>query len=243
MKPIIIAVGCNCEKFVNKWYKSIINQTVKDFECLIAIDNSKDNTFGLTRDVIKDDSRFKIVAYHEDDNKGALYNRYICTEKVKDTEAIIMHVDLDDAFYIKNAMQIVLNKYKKTGCWLTYGSYIASNKEWSWCRAIPDNVWNKNGIRKFQWCTTALRTFKKWLWDKINKKDFLWPDGSWIKKGTDRAIMYPLVEMAGKAHTCYIKKILYYYNIYPANLKSRRKDKDASKYLIKKNPYKRIKKR
>ena len=47
---------------------------------------------------------------------------------------------------------------------------------------------------------------------KIKKQDLLDVDGEFYKCTFDRAMMYPMVEMAGKDRIVLIKKALYVYN-------------------------------
>ena len=117
----VIAVGCNCEKNIDKWFRSIIQQTRKDFNCFMAVDSSADKTFSAVEKIAQQDQRFHVVAKNVV-GQGALYNRYVCTQKVKDPETIIMHLDLDDAFYTPKAIEIVEQAYQDNDCWLTYGS-------------------------------------------------------------------------------------------------------------------------
>jgi hypothetical protein len=47
---------------------------------------------------------------------------------------------------------------------------------------------------------------------KIKKEDLLDTDGEFYKCTFDRAMMYPMVEMAGRERIALIKKALYIYN-------------------------------
>jgi len=240
IKYSIISVGCNCKQFVKQWHKSIVTQSIPDFECFIAIDPSDDSTPEVVKSLIKNDSRFKIVKVHKQRNHGALYNRYICTRCIKNDESIIMHLDLDDHFFTTKAIAIVRKVYRKRKCWITYGSYT-SNAGANWNKRVPDKVWANNSHRRNAWSTSALRTFKKWLWDKIDRKDFVLPDGEWIKRGTDLAFMFPMLEMAGKERVVFIKNTLYYYNVYGLNDKQRKKiEQKYVTYTRSLPPYNRI---
>ena len=111
-------------------------------------------------------------------------------------------------------------------------------------KEIPDEVWKNNSHRKNDWSTSALRTFKKWLWDEIDPKDFLMPDGEWIRRGTDLAFMFPMLEMAGPKKVRFIKKILYYYNVYGQQKQGLLKhEKMSVKNTRRKKPYERIRHR
>ena len=56
-----------------------------------------------------------------------------------------------------------------------------------------------------------LRTYKRWLVDKIDGTDFQ-IDGRFYPCAGDLALMFPMVEMAGPAHARFIEDVLYLYN-------------------------------
>lgn len=60
----------NCELYVEAAIKSILEQTYKDFELVIADDASKDNTKKIIDDLAKTDARIK--TFHNDTNLGYL---------------------------------------------------------------------------------------------------------------------------------------------------------------------------
>jgi hypothetical protein len=66
--------------------------------------------------------------------------------------------------------------------------------------------------------TSALRTVKRKLFDKIDRNDLKTSDGNYYKASGDSAYVYPLIEMSGKNHIKFIDKVLYMYNdVYPGN--------------------------
>lgn len=52
----------NVEKYIKKSLESIVNQSFKNFECLIIDDGSSDNSINIAKQIINDDSRFKIYS-------------------------------------------------------------------------------------------------------------------------------------------------------------------------------------
>ena len=213
MKYGIISVGCNCRKGVDAWYKSIVSQTEKDFSCVAVVDPSKDGTAERLTKLIGNDSRFLIIANNK--NRGAAYNRFIASQKINNRDAILMHLDLDDSFSGSRSIERVKIEYDQYGCWMTYGSYKTQKGDrGSANKVIPNHIWKRNLHRKNKWSTSALRTCKKWLWDKIEPKDFLMPDGSWVKRATDFACMFPMLEMSGQKRVRYIYDIIYLYNFH-----------------------------
>ena len=234
----IISVGRNCAKYIKSWHQSIINQSNQNWRCYVAIDPSDDKTMEVTSALV--DDRFSVQV--NSNRQYCLRNTYDCIAKVTNKETVIVTLDLDDAFSNSDVIDILAKFYADTNDWLTYGSYRDSNgNPGNWCKPISDKVWQTNSHRKGPWSASALRTFKKWLWDLIDPKDFLMPDGSWIKRATDRSFMYPMLEMAGKQHVRFIQKVLYIYNIYGQQPPLHDVEMGALKHILSKHPYKTLK--
>ena len=68
MKYSIIIPTYNVEKYISKCIKSVKEQTLTDFECLIIDDGTKDHSIEKAIETIGDDNRFKI--FHK--NNGGL---------------------------------------------------------------------------------------------------------------------------------------------------------------------------
>ena len=176
------------------------------------MDRCTDNSIDKITRLTKRDNRFKII-YNSKHNYGAAYNRYIASKHINNPEAILMHVDLDDMFYGKHAIRRVKEEYDMHKCWMTYGSFQTQDgKRGRANKEIPGYVWKRNSHRKNRWSTSALRTCKKWLWDKIDVNDFKLQNGKWVKRATDFACMFPMLEMSGKKRVRYIYDIIYVYN-------------------------------
>jgi hypothetical protein len=73
------------------------------------------------------------------------------------------------------------------------------------------SIKKNNSYRREPFYPLHPRTWKLWLFQKIHKKDFLRPDGSWLEFAEDQAIFYPMLEMAGENFVT-IKKPIYVHN-------------------------------
>ena len=96
---------------------------------------------------------------------------------------------------------------------MTYGSYVmhpygVKGPEPS---AYPQDIIDNNTYRKDAWRASHLRTFRKKVWDKIDKKDLQDTNGNFYKMAYDQAIMLPLIEMSGD-RCKYLEDILHVYN-------------------------------
>ena len=58
MKFSVIVPVYNVEKYIAKCLKSVMAQTLGDFECLLVDDGTKDNSIGVAKEVSGDDQRF-----------------------------------------------------------------------------------------------------------------------------------------------------------------------------------------
>ena len=135
------------------------------------------------------------------------------------TEDVIINLDGDDRFSHNFVLNILRNTYDKENCWLTYGSHEEArpgqlSKRSDFCRlAVPAEIIENNQFRDIQWLTSALRTFKFGLWDKINHSDLKNKAGDYYEAAWDLAYMFPMLEMAADKIK-FIEEILYVYNIH-----------------------------
>ncbi|MBD3407219.1 MAG: glycosyltransferase [Candidatus Lokiarchaeota archaeon] len=234
----IMSVGRNCANFVQAWHRSIVDQEHDNWHCVVILDPSNDKSIPLVQSAIGGDHRFTL--FINKNRHGCLRNTHRCTKEVQDPESILVCVDLDDSLYHNRVLSVINDIYQDKDVWMTYGSYIDNNGNRGWSKEIKDRVWANNSHRQSTWSASHLRTFKKWLWDMIDPTDFLMPDGSWIIRATDRAFMYPMLEMCGKKHVRYIKDILYKYNIYGQQTAENKTEMSSLKYILSKKPYKQI---
>ncbi|WP_086301799.1 bifunctional glycosyltransferase/CDP-glycerol:glycerophosphate glycerophosphotransferase [Campylobacter devanensis] len=63
----------NKEKFIEYTIKSVLNQTLKNFECIIVNDFSTDNSLNIAKKIINNDCRFKIINHKA--NRGLSESR------------------------------------------------------------------------------------------------------------------------------------------------------------------------
>ena len=95
---------------LGRLYKSLCDQTDKDFEWLVIDDGSTDNTASLIQSFIEEN---KIpIRYIYKDN-GGLYTGYNTAYSVIETELNVC-IDSDDAMPA-NAVEIILNTWKEKG--------------------------------------------------------------------------------------------------------------------------------
>jgi glycosyltransferase involved in cell wall biosynthesis len=235
----VISVGRNCGENIERFNKSLMAQTYADWVCITAPDKSDDDTvkncFWLHVNNIEH------YGFRAPENETQFYMRNFYRALSMAKSDIIVTVDLDDYLASPTALETIAKAYEDKDVWLTYGSYLSSDGCHNhWNKPLTDDDWQN--IRKAPWKTSHLRTFRKSLFYKIRPESFLDMDGNWFKRCTDRAMMLPMLEMAGPEHTRFIDEPLYYLN---ARDKSERQDeieyeKRAIEHIRQQAPYERL---
>ena len=158
-------------------------------------------------------------------------------------EDIIVSLDGDDWFNTPTALQIIVFAYENnSNCWMTYGSWISTNpghagEMWP---AYPEGL---TDFRNHRWLATAVRTWKRWLWDILVVDDFTDDNGNLFRVAEDRAIMLPMLEMSGTDRAKHIAEPLMVYNQLVAN-EHPELEAEAElnvKLIASRDPYKRLK--
>jgi hypothetical protein len=157
----------------------------------------------------------------------------------EDDEVIVV-LDGDDYFPHSKVLDRLDKEYSKGNIWITYGQYRSFPDNGLGCsRQIPQHIIDSNSFRKFQWCSSHLRTYYAWLFKKINKEDLML-DGKFLEMTSDLAAMFPMLEMAGSRQS-FISDVIYIYN-YASNLNDAKVNvklqQDIERMLRNKTPYK-----
>lgn len=108
----------NKEKFLSRCINSILNQTFKNFECILIDDGSTDNSKSICIDYANKDPRIK---YYYQENSGPASARY--NGIIKSTAEMIMFVDADD-WISNNTVEIFYSEYKKTNADIVFNTVI-----------------------------------------------------------------------------------------------------------------------
>jgi len=215
----IVVPVYNAEKWIGYCLESILSQDYDNYSVVVIDDHSEDNTW----DIIKE---YNVTAHRNNERIGSgLVNIIQGIHRSSDNkDDIIVTVDGDD-YLSNNSVLLHLNEVYKHNVWMTYGSYLPlSGRYKNTCQELSSThtfddegehlyshltpaTYRKSGV----WVTSHLRTFKRWLWDKIDDRDLRDKDGEYFKVAWDLAFMYPMIEMAG-SHIQFIDKILYMYN-------------------------------
>ena len=117
---------------------------------------------------------------------------------------IVVSLDLDDWLARPDALALV-KKHHDDGAWVTYGSFRHADGRAGFCRQLEGDP------RKLPWVTSHLKTFRAGLFQRI-KTDDLKLDGEWLQHARDLALMFPLLDMAGRERSHFVPEDLAIYN-------------------------------
>lgn len=203
----ILTTAYNCEPFIERCLYSIMSQQFKDFTCYILDDMSTDGTIKKVKDIIKNDSRFVLIENTKKLYQPGNYDLVIRHLNLSDDE-ICVEVDGDDWLPSSKVFSKINEIYNSEDIWMTSGSFKYHNGRPGFA-SPPTTVEN---LRKQTFTLSHLRTWKSWLWKKIDENDLKDETGDYWSVAGDLAFMFPMLEMSGMEHFKFISEILYTYN-------------------------------
>lgn len=144
--------------------------------------------------------------------------------------SIVCLIDSDD-YLLSHALQTVSEAYADDRIAMSYGNVLLDFRPYQNTQAeyfydkrsvnteYPLSVWKDRSFRRDGFRCFHLRTFRKWLWDLIDPKDFCRLSGEYFHASGDSAFVYPMLEMLGDpAHIAFIESPLYVYRLYEGNV-------------------------
>jgi len=204
---IVLTTTYNCENFVEKSLLSIMSQRFKDFKCYITDDMSTDNTVDVIKKTISGDDRFILIENKEKMYQPGNYDQVIRGLDIPDNE-ICVEIDGDDWLPNSNVLSFIDEVYKDENVWMTSGSFKYHDGRPGFANP-PRNFTN---VRNQTFTLSHMRTWKSWLWKKINQEDLKDGSGKYWSVAGDLSFMFPMLEMSGEKHFKYISDVLYIYN-------------------------------
>jgi glycosyltransferase involved in cell wall biosynthesis len=215
-KFIITSPAYKVSKWIEMYVSILKHQSYTNFEVYFIDDNSPDNTFEKLSELTKDDSRFHI--FKNEENIGSPLANIVKAFDLAnpDDDDIIVNIDGDDWLSSVFTLQYLNDVYNHYKCWMTYGScQIFPSGEVTGHSNIPmpDEVSDKNIYKQYPFISTHLRSYKAGLFKKIDRKDLTdYRRGKLYKEAGDLALMFPMLEMAGKEKSHRVEDILYILN-------------------------------
>jgi len=209
----IIIPMFNCEKLAISCIDSVLVQRYKNWRAIICIEPSDDSTFEVVSKYLLEKNDKRVLLVKNSIRKHVPKNHIDCIKLSNpNNEDVIVLLDGDDRFYEADVLDHLNSVYRDDSIWITWGSYIFDhdhNKKGG--ASTPNAI--KDSTNRRLWGFSHLKTFRYFLWRGIKDEDMReLQTGNYYTVAGDMAIMFPMVEMAGRAHSKYIDKILYIYN-------------------------------
>lgn len=208
---VVLITGNNCEEYVEKNLRSVLEQNYEKAR-IVYIDNaSKDRTYYKANEWLRRYSKnmqSSIVRNQErKPETELLYN----TVQSFENDEIVVLLDGKDWFSHKEVLSELNAYYNDEHVWLTYSQFATFPEyERGDARSSILNTKKQIGLRSAPWIYSQYSTFYAGLFKRIKMRDLLY-EGEFFQYKSNRAIMMPMLEMA-EDHAVFIPDILYVNN-------------------------------
>ncbi|MES2403741.1 MAG: glycosyltransferase [Pseudomonadota bacterium] len=208
----IVSTVFNAERWIGKCIESVRRQTFRNYTHIVVDARSDDQTGAIADREAAGDPQLTVI--HNEVRQEALENCWAIWKDLPDDEVIVW-LDGDDWLAHDAALEVIANAYYDPNTWLTYGQFMFSDGEVGFAAPYPPGA----AARYMDWRATHLKTFRAGLvkkllssWEASGIPGCLTrPNGSWIYLAIDKAVMWPLLEMAGEHYRC-IYQVVSVYN-------------------------------
>ncbi len=211
----IVIQAYQCQRWIVDCLKSVRQQKYLNWQAILHVEPSQDCTWDRVAsylDGIQDD-RFLVVRNTERLLRPANDFDAIQRSNAAD-EDVIVFLDGDDLLNGPYVLSYLARLYGNSSLWVTWGSYMNSHSGERGLAAIPipdseGDEWKD----KRAWRYSHLKTFRRFMLRGLKEEDLREKvTGAYYPMAWDMAMMFPIVEMAGREHGRFISKILYIYN-------------------------------
>lgn len=142
----VIMPAYNAERFLEEAVRSVMNQTLTDWELLILEDCAKDDTLALAQKLAAEDERITVLPNAE--NMGVARTRNRGFELARGKYVALL--DSDDVWH-PDKLEKQIARMEETRADLSYTSYAIVDVEGNKCKAdflVPDAVTYKSQLTK-----------------------------------------------------------------------------------------------
>lgn len=224
-KPFVIVIASyNNAPWCIKNLESALNQKYDNYRIQIIDDCSTDGQDIILKNYIDENQLSEKVTFICNKQRHRkLYNMYHAVHSCQPHE-IVLELDGDDFLAHDQVLARFNEVYSKRDVWLVHAYYedvrLAKNgwkfyRNGRFCGTTPTGVIQARSYRR-HWYWSGLRSYYAWLYQKIAKQDLIMPagpfKGQFFPTSSDRAVIYPMLEMAGK-RIHYISESLLHRNV------------------------------
>jgi len=227
MKFWVISCVYNAQSFIKQHLDSVKGQKGCEFVHCVVDDASTDKTFEILEKESKSrDTTFALL--NKPERSGALHSWRLALDNLPiEDDDVVVELDGDDWFTHDGVLARIKQEYDD-GCLATYGNYRIEYDPEEWDKEIPPHMMTSRcgpkilgiPVRKQldgEWRYSAIRTFKKYLFNEI-------PEGAWkdsrgmpFHHCKDIVYFLPILELIGMEKLSFIDEELMVYNYHPNN--------------------------
>lgn len=207
----IVIPTYNAMPWLERCLESIADQSYKNFDVCVIDDASTDAKQAAFIKSFCEEQGWR--AHFNEVNQGALHNivKGINLLACEDEDVVIV-IDGDDWLFNKWAFESIAETYTSPKVLLTYGQFVSYRTgSVGFTRPLERKIIRRRAYRKHNWLYSQLRTFKYFLWRQVKDEDLRNEDGEYYRVAYDVAMMFPMLEMAGRCIK-HVSRILYVYN-------------------------------
>lgn len=165
IKVSFVVIGYNLERYIERCIKSILSQTILEFEIIFVNDGSTDTTIEIVEKLSKTDNRIKII-----NQKNAGANAARKTGYNHTIGEYIVFIDGDDWVEIDLAKDMYKLAKKENLDIISYGHYIAYDH----LNKKQDVIKRNGNLKEYEYLNLILSgKLSHNLWNKFIKRDFL----------------------------------------------------------------------
>lgn len=199
----------NCEKYIKQFLLSIISQSYENWHLVLIDDLSTDSSIDIVEDIITKLKVEEKVSIIKNDKKLYEVENVLNSLDLAHDNDIICRIDPDDYLCELDAFKIINEVYKKYDCdtlWTAHRWFDDENvTNINISKHMPDNI----DPYKFEWVSSHLKTFRKYLLDDVDNMNFRGIDNQYIKRAGDQAIYLPALYNSKKR--LYLNLVTYAY--------------------------------
>ena len=212
-------VGYNKMETYSAMLETVIRQEYSNYKIVFIDDKSPPEVVSKIKKYVLQNVKQNISLVFNEQHEYAIKNRYKSIVDHCDEDDIILDIDSHDYLAGRQVFKLVNALYqRKPDTWVVTLN-IFTQKGYKTLKPrfldaligqIPDEVFESNSYRtSLLWKTTALRTYLRKLFMKIDPDDFKDKNDNFFIEKHDTFIMYPLIQFAGKKH--YVKEDIFVY--------------------------------
>ena len=200
---IVVIAERNASKYIVQCIDSILSQNYPDLGIVLVDDASDDNTVKIAQERLGNRKDVIVVVNKERCPKIENWKLAI-RQKCSNPNSAIFLVDGDDSLTISSSISLMMECHKTHD--VVWSQYAYDNG-FKGC----SGYFGRWIARKGEWISAHMMSFKKHLFDKIDDYYLTDVDGKPLVAAIDQAVMFTLLEMAGKDKCFFLDKILYMY--------------------------------